>query len=179
LVSRINAADRPRYIEVCDTILRTLPRETDMVSETDKAYAAGLFDGEGYVGILPRTRDSLTRYLASVVIANTDRTPLDWICEKFGGRVQVTHPKPTPKETRRRTLYSWYIRGSRVGHLDGLDGFLTAIKPYSQIKTRQIEVVQKFRQFVPKSFREYTSELEAIQRACYEECKSLKCRTHS
>lgn len=133
------------------------------MTETELSYIAGLFDGEGYVGIIDRTRSGLTRYIASVVIANQSKVTLDWICESFGGRVH-----PLKDRRNLRPCYSWYLRGSLM------DVFLDAIAPYARIKAKEVEIVRKFRVVVPTSFKEYTPELEQLQKECYETCRWLK-----
>lgn len=65
------------------------------LSDSDLAYAAGIIDGEGSIGIVQsfaaRTRG---RYVYPVVsVTNTDHELIAWMLEKFpGGRVSKVHP---------------------------------------------------------------------------------------
>lgn len=71
---------------------------TDL-AETDKAYLAGLIDGEGCVGAFKRERTNTTICSPYVSIANTNPAMIEWIREKipFGTatsrKSKITHWK--------------------------------------------------------------------------------------
>lgn len=94
------------------------------------AYAAGLFDGEGYVGIDSVCISSGKRKIAHlglrVVISQKDGAIMDWLKENFGGNVY-----------RQRNADKYYIHRWRIHSTKALD-FLKFILPYSIIKKQQI-----------------------------------------
>lgn len=61
-------------------------------------YMAGFFDGEGYIGLGGgRNRD-----LLRISISNTDKAPIQFFADTFGGNIRETHYMKS-----RRTLYIW------------------------------------------------------------------------
>jgi len=66
------------------------------------AYAAGFFDGEGYIGI--RKRDM--RYSLVIEAVNKDRSPIQFLKETLGGSITERPP------SRGRCLhYRWQLSG--------------------------------------------------------------------
>ena len=97
------------------------------------AYFAGLFDGEGSVGIYD------TKLIAQkggqaqfrVCICNNDPRPLDRVKTLFGGRVR---PRLRTYRGRLTNNWEWCIHGHNA------DRFLVAVLPYLIIKRDQAEV---------------------------------------
>jgi hypothetical protein len=111
--------------------------EGRMVSETDKAYIAGLVDGEGCVRIWkvgsPRQLDKMNRktpiYNPWLSIANNNVEVLRWIQSLYGGRLQP--------HNRTRPVQAWVlVLTSRAA-----ERILKDIVPYLRIKKPQTEVV--------------------------------------
>tara|TARA_Y100001938_G_C8081812_1_gene429615 strand:+ start:597 stop:1010 length:414 start_codon:yes stop_codon:yes gene_type:complete len=108
------------------------------MKESDIAYIAGLFDGEGTVGFYRRMETKKDRgkprksfaYRINVEIAMTDRSVLLWLqqCTKLG----TVNKKP-----RKGHKMQWRWRCSfRNAYV-----FLLLISPYSHIKTPMIRKV--------------------------------------
>ena len=108
------------------------------MKESDIAYIAGLFDGEGTVGFYRRMETKKDRgkprksfaYRISVEIAMTDRSVLLWLqqCIKLG----TVNKKP-----RKGHKMQWRLRCSfRNAYV-----FLLLISPYSHVKTPMIRKV--------------------------------------
>src|SRR5205807_3226561 len=59
------------------------------IRDTDWAYAAGFVDGEGCIAIARAFSPVRNRfyYTIQVVVANTDRSVLDWMKAAWGGHV--------------------------------------------------------------------------------------------
>jgi hypothetical protein len=85
--------------------------------ETDKAYAAGFFDGEGHISY---PKSSKAHHL-QVVVAQVDRAPLDWLQLYFGGRVRFYH-------NARAGIHRWTLSTSQAA------SFLEAVLPYLIVK---------------------------------------------
>lgn len=76
------------------------------ISSIDRAYAAGLFDGEGCAWI----GRSLGSPMSQIVITNKHEGALKWLQERWGGKVTVYH---APKQQNRAAYYAWrpYAKG--------------------------------------------------------------------
>lgn len=96
-----------------------LPRH--LIEPVDVAYAAGFFDGEGTVSIgrIP------SGFRAQVVVNNTDLFPLEWLRERWGGKVYKFRP---PGVGFRRQSWQWVLPERRIV------GFLSDVLPYLKIK---------------------------------------------
>lgn len=94
-----------------------------MISELDKAYAAGFFDGEGSVFIeRPRQRRGFT---VVVSMGQNDQRPLLWIQSLWGGRI-VPHNKGRS--------FVWRCNSAIAGN------FLKDIYPYLKVKERVVSL---------------------------------------
>lgn len=86
------------------------------MNETDKAYLAGLIDGEGYIGCI-RSRDN---YWVTLQVEMADPGPIALVAEKMRANV-----KPTRKShPTKKTLYK-VVSGGRKAQ-----DFLSEILPY-------------------------------------------------
>lgn len=103
------------------------------INSEDVAYFAGLFDGDGSVGVYNRSDKS--GYISSVIITNTKREPLDELTSIFGGYVSVR--KQDYKKYK--FLYNWHVYGK-----DQIR-FLMAILPFLRIKRQQVELFLEYK----------------------------------
>ena len=105
------------------------------MTELDKAYLAGIFDGEGCVGYYNATPTSSKRpayHHAAVIITMTDPRIIQWVKEITGlGKVSSSI-----KTKPRRTAYSWCI-----GKKTDVIAFLSIIRPYLKLKGDQVDVL--------------------------------------
>ena len=69
------------------------------------SYIAGFFDGEGSIGV--HKRGNLARAHLSIHVTNTDRNPLDFIVDVFGGNIYESHPQ----SKKHSTSYRWRLNG--------------------------------------------------------------------
>jgi hypothetical protein len=101
----------------------------------ETAYAAGFFDGEGYVGIQMRvgTRCAGPVYQMRVAAYQDDPRPLRAIAERWGGPVRV---RKTPR--LRRIAYRWLATGPTAA------GFLRDVLPFLIVKKEQAMVALEF-----------------------------------
>ncbi len=93
-----------------------------MADETEIAYFAGFFDGEGTLGIYNG------RHV--VCLANTDARPLRRAQELWGGHLY----RMKRQKYAVRDIWHWNIYGHAARP------FLEAILPHSQLKKEQVEV---------------------------------------
>lgn len=101
-----------------------------MNNKLDLIYMAGFFDGEGYVGILKRTRKTWnTEYFIQISIGQKDGATMDWIVNNFGGHLH---------RVKRDGTFYWIISNK-----DGYK-FLKQIIPYLKYKKPQADLAIEF-----------------------------------
>lgn len=113
-------------------------------------YWAGLFDGEGCVYIAKGKRTATRRgqYQLCVEVRMTSDEPIYLLKEEFGGTVTLQPAKPN---LNKRGTFSWKAR-SLVGRQ-----FLETIRPYTMIKSSQIDAALDFQALV--SSRNHTGRI--------------------
>jgi hypothetical protein len=104
-----------------------------MISVEELAWAAGLFDGEGSVGLYPANR-SRGHHLV-VTVANCHVPTLERFVEWFGGSIYRTNPH----DSKRRPIYQWQLSGK-----EKMADFLYQIHPYSVTKRLQIWIAAEW-----------------------------------
>lgn len=98
------------------------------------AYAAGLFDGEGYVDIYQATKSKSSKncsLMLRVIISQKDGLIMNWLKNNFGGNVLFSQRNDS-------YIYRWEIRSKAA------EQFLNQIYPFAKIKKEQIELALKF-----------------------------------
>lgn len=115
---------------------------TDMVhsedlSNEDLAYAAGIIDGEGCVG-LGRSVDKAGRayFYTRVTVVNTDARLINWMFSKFGGSV-YNHSNGK----NHRHMFKWGLWGT-----DAVVSFLRLIRPHLKLKQSQADVIFSYQE---------------------------------
>jgi len=123
-----------------------------MHSEVEKAYLAGLIDGEGSIGI--DAHGGLRTPSVRVTITNSCIELLEEIAWLWGGAVT----------TRRIRKFNWKATADlRVGAKTAVD-ILEEIQPYLRIKRAQCQVALDFAKTVnPKEHRSKALPLDVIQ----------------
>lgn len=99
----------------------------------ERAYMAGIVDGEGSIGVRRRLR-----YITPILqVTNTRKDLLEWLVLRCGGAIYVN------KEERdgRKQLYSWQTFGRKA------QAIIREILPYLVIKRQQAELALTIRQF--------------------------------
>jgi hypothetical protein len=115
------------------------------IKETDWAYAAGFVDGEGCIAI---TREYVAKrrrfyYGVAVVVANRDRSVLDWMHSLWGGWVVVA-----PSRGNSRAACNWRSPSGL-----GAATFLEGVGEYLRIKMPQCENALAMIALMRRSFR--------------------------
>jgi hypothetical protein len=114
--------------------------------ETDKAYLAGIIDGEGCICFHKTHKNDVIRnssYCPRVRITNTNKPLLDWVMVTVGlGNVRRMKMYPSNNIPG----YEWYINGKRCA------GLLIELLPYLKVKKLQADVVIRFSEtMIPRS----------------------------
>lgn len=111
-------------------------------TETDLAYAAGFWDGEGNVTIAvnrahPRAHNLV--YNMRVGASQNDPAPLFWLRDRWGGSVNTIKRRETMGYL---TGYIWgcFSRGAYT--------FLKDVRPYLQVKAERADLALAFQESV-------------------------------
>lgn len=107
------------------------------MDELEKAYIAGIFDGEGTIGIRKRFRNyrSMREYWeCNVAVANTNEDLMLWLQSRIGGYLS-SHQHKNPNCKRN---YILKLRAYEARHV------LPQLLPYLRIKRTQADVVLAF-----------------------------------
>jgi hypothetical protein len=138
-------------------------------SDTDWAYAAGFVDGEGCISVSRSFTESRARfqYGVQIVVANRDRSVLDWMQATWGGWVVAV----APGSRRGQPCWNW-----RCPTGFSAKPFLNGIRPWLRIKRAQcdnavvmIDLLQRGRRTLgraplPQAWLEEQEKLYWIQR---------------
>jgi hypothetical protein len=120
-----------------------------LVHDTDSAYAAGLFDGEGSVTL---TRVHRERWPSpQVSVASNDREVLEWLAVRFGGTITTKKPR----QPTHAVSYDWKLTDRRALV------FLQMIRPFMQIQRKRVRadlLLETYLACTPRNGR-YTPEL--------------------
>ena len=130
----------------------------DNISDTDLAYIAGYFDGEGCVLINGTSTIQIT-------IVNTYKPTLEWLKSLFNGSVSERYIQ---KEVH-RVSYSWQLSGNNACI------FLETLLPFLREKKKQAELAILFHK-LPRWNGVKTSEnnVAIYKKKIIEELKTLK-----
>ena len=106
------------------------------LTDIDKAYIAGFFDGEGCVGYYNASKINSSRpgyFHVSVSVSNTDPRVIFWIQQVTGlGKSKIIHFR----DGKRRIAYQW-----QIGKKEDVVLFLSTIRSYLRVKGDQVDVV--------------------------------------
>ncbi len=98
------------------------------MTETEKAYLAGLFDGEGTLGYYFKTKAK--NYVASLAIYNTNTEVMRWIKNTTGiGGIYLN-------KGGKNAGWQWQLTSKPQ-----IKGFLSEIQPYLIIKADQVDLL--------------------------------------
>lgn len=136
------------------------PRSIPPVSPTatDKAYAAGFFDGEGSINIRLPVRRSGYRLVVSV--AQTRIAPLEWLCQRWGGKV-------TPIK-RTNPTWSWSLCSQQAG------AFLSDVLGFLIVKRAEADIAVAFQKRKRNCGRSATAEDRASDEESRNHLHSLR-----
>lgn len=98
------------------------------LTETEKAYIAGLFDGEGSIGFYQR-RDNI--FVPNFRITNSDFRLGKWLHNRFGfGSFKIY------ERANRKTMWEWEIRGRNQ-----IYELCKSLSPYLIVKKDQVDLL--------------------------------------
>lgn len=105
--------------------------------EEDLAYAAGIIDGEGSIGVHRNGQNQLGyRYVLCIQVSMTNPIVPNWLREMFGGHTGTY--KQSKQAFGTKPVTKWFLYG-----IDALE-FLYYIIPYLMEKREQAEIALVF-----------------------------------
>src|SRR5690348_6220371 len=124
------------------------------IAAPDAHYMAGLFDGEGCIGIYERSvkhsgTGAVSPYIGLVMtVSNTHKEVIRHIKERCGGVVGFSMRYPRKRDgSLRRTLYRWSAQSKEAPHI------LRQIFPYLIVKRDQAALALEFAELVDREKR--------------------------
>lgn len=140
------------------------------ISETQKAYIAGLFDGEGTVRVEKSVATHSSgnkgfRYRLGVSIASTDKIVIDFVQSFYGGNTRFR--KGTGNQ---RDWYEYYLYNEHARV------FLSGLLQYFIIKKDRAELGIEFREFQNLHKGSRLSDVNPAKEALYLQMKELNRR---
>lgn len=166
--ARLKAGRLARRRKTLDARQPRLP----VPSPVECAYAAGLIDGEGNIGLLERGRRGgktfrVGQYTLLVYVVNTNKEMVDWVRARWGGHAQYVPPKP---ELNRRANWRLQIQANRALRL------LDDIYPYLVAKRPQAKLARRFQRYVQVSGRARTDKVARVQKRFWWEMRVMNHR---
>ena len=142
-----------------------------MIKSTDKAYTAGLFDGEGCIHInrWANTLKNGHKYGLLVQIKMCDGRLLHHLHEQFGGNLNLL--KRSLDNPKHSDILIWRVECRKAM------AFLNIILPYLHLKKKQAELAIKFQLAMPTRSRgRYPVQPEEIsfRELCYNQMRDFK-----
>ena len=131
--------------------------------DTELAYAAGLFDGEGSISLVRQKNNR--SHSPQVAVASNDLEVLVWFRKRFGGSIVTKRPR----KSTHSVSYDWRLTDRRALT------FLQLIRPYLVIerKIRRIDLLlNDYVACTPRNGR-YTTEIADRKQALIETFFSL------
>lgn len=172
----------PRY-QPCENPRGADNEQGSPLTETDLAWLAGHFDGDGWIGIVrqKRTTTKYLRYTAAAMIATTSDRIRDKILYTLDGLEVVWFCNETPeKHVVGPDRDSWHRRKWDISVRSNKQAkaFLTLILPYLVEKKPQAELALEYvewRSSLPRNPGRYGDEISmAIQRRAEETLRLMR-----
>jgi hypothetical protein len=107
------------------------------MKDTELAYAAGILDGEGYVGMVyrkPGARLVRADYTLQTVIGMTHEPTIRWLCETFG----FNFFRKEPRQAHHTVAFLASLQHKRAAE------FLRLVQPYVRTKAEQVSLAIEF-----------------------------------
>ena len=151
---------------------RSLKEPRIVHSDVERAYAAGLIDGEGSIRITERGKNGGTTFTPGqrtlmVELTNTAKPMVEWLNERWPGSVNFL---PASEEGNRKARWHWRLAANRAL------AFLDEILEYLVVKRRQAVLGRRFQRYVQIVGRPRSERLEKVQVRFYAEFRRLNRR---
>lgn len=111
------------------------------LSELEKAYIAGIMDGEGFIGLIHsyRAKRQCNHFQPKVDMSNTDERLIDWLKTRLSSLKPFVETKPARDLTNQKPVHHLMLFGP-----ERISIFLEQIIPYMIIKKEMAEILLKY-----------------------------------
>lgn len=128
-------------------------------SDIERAYMAGIMDGEGYIGLAQHGRGGgksmrIGRITLNVRVVNTNRDMMEWIATRWPSALNYQSSDPS---SNRKARWVWSLNANNALHfLDEVYPFMVARRPQAKVAIR----FQRYLQYTGKKRSEKTDRLQ-------------------
>jgi hypothetical protein len=141
-------------------------------SDVERAYAAGLIDGEGCIRLTSRGKDGGTtfrqgQYTLMVEMTNTDEGMIRWLEVRFGGSVSYSKESV---EQNRKAKWHWRVAANKALYV------LDAVWPYIRTKRQQAKLGRRFQRYAQYVGRRAGPRVQQLHERFYKEFRVLNKR---
>jgi len=176
----VNRISRNRYHTMYRDKVRAARRSKDQErkqveitqSDVERAYAAGLIDGEGCIRLTSRGKDGGTtfrqgQYTLMVEMTNTDEGMIRWLEVRFGGSVSYSKESV---EQNRKAKWHWRVAANKALYV------LDAVWPYIRTKRQQAKLGRRFQRYAQYVGRRAGPRVQQLHERFYKEFRVLNKR---
>jgi hypothetical protein len=130
--------DRARYLrKKAERILNSKPDPIYSIPKIERAYIAGLIDGEGSIHITRKAKNGT--FYAFVTVRMSDYGVIKWLADKFENKVvDNNYPKQGSFNTKPKTIYGITLQGRRAALLCEI------LLPYLKVKVKQAKLLLEY-----------------------------------
>lgn len=107
-----------------------------VTSELERAYAAGLIDGEGCISLYQTAFES---HAVTVRVTNTSWAMIDFLHGRWGGN--LSH-RVANQETNKQAVWYWSLAANQALR------FLDDLYPYLRVKRPQAKLARRYQRYV-------------------------------
>jgi hypothetical protein len=141
-------------------------------SIAERAYTAGLIDGEGCVTLYCRGgRGGVGfrqgQFVCLVYVNSTTKSMIDWLSSRWGGTVCYVPEKP---DMNRKAQWRWQLQSNAVLRM------LDEIMEFMVVKRPQAKLIRRFQRYLQISGRKRTDKVDRVQTRFWVEVRRLNHR---
>lgn len=129
---------RVRYLRKKAEKMANLPPDPIYsISKIDRAYIAGLIDGEGSIHMT--RKEKYGTFYAFVTVGMSDKAVIEWLANKFGNKmIESLYPIKGSFKKKPKPIYRISLQGRRARCL------CEVLLPYFKVKKKQAEVLMEY-----------------------------------
>ena len=130
--------DKARYLRrKAEKIANLPPDPLYSISKIDRAYIAGLIDGEGSIHMTRKVKYGT--YYAFITVGMSDKGVIEWLANQFGNKAtECLYMKKGSFKKTPKPIYRISLQGRRACLLCEI------LLPYLKVKKKQAEVLMEY-----------------------------------
>lgn len=172
--------ERHRLVRMAERKERSFVKKVHVptVPESERAYAAGIVDGEGSIRLVVRQRpvaskahqrgkQGVGQVQLQVTVTNTCIAVLDWINARWHGGFRRSPANPI---LNRKAIATWVISSTKALH------FLDDIWPFLIVRRPQAKIARRFQRYIQRGGYNQSDKRRLLQLRMASEIKRLNWR---